>query len=531
MSEISLTPLTLGIIFCVTCAAVVLGGFINKFFLRPSAFDHQNATNSVHTEVSTALANERLQVLERERGILKEQASTLEANLLISQKELGDERNEKNIALTKLEAEQNAHRAASELLERGAQTQESLSRQLSESAQNLAQLQVQLELERSASEEKLALLLRAKEMLAEQFKNLAQDILEEKSKKFSEDNQQRLSQLLDPLKLKITEFQSKVEDVYIKEGKDRSALSEQVKQLMSMNHSLSENAKNLTNALKGSSKTQGNWGELVLERVLEASGLRKGEEYVVQVNQSREDGSRAQADVVIHLPEERSLVVDSKVSLNAYDEFISTEDALIKQQSAKKHIDSVKNHINELSNKNYQALYGVKSLDFVLMFMPIEPAFMMAITHDKDIFMHAWEKNVLLVSPSTLLFVVRTVAHLWRQESQSKNAQEIARRGAALYDKLVGFVEELEALGGKLKQAQISYDGAINKLSGPRSVIRQAQMLKDLGVRPTKHFSPALSSANSDEDTDSQSLVGEQIAIEPKKEPLAHAKIPPSDEA
>ena len=497
MSEITQPSLLITaslVALAVSLIGGVVGFLINKYLLNSKNLSAAQGGLDSQDQINSALAQERFEVLERERELVKAQLQNLHEDLANLQKDLGLCREEKSTALAKLESEQIAHDSARRQQERELELHEKTKQALNESNQALAQMRIQLDHEKSSAAEKIELLNQAKESLTFQFKTLAQDILEEKSKKFSEDNQQRLTQLLDPLKSKITEFQAKVEDVYIKEGKDRSALAEQVKQLLSLNQNLTEEAKNLTNALKGSSKTQGNWGELVLERVLEGSGLRKGEEYVVQVSQTREDGSKAQADVVIHLPEDRSLVVDSKVSLNAYDEFMGTEDAELKKLAAKKHIDSVKNHIKELSSKNYQSLYGVKSLDFVLMFIPIEPAFMLAITHDKEIFMEAWKKNVLLVSPSTLLFVVRTVAHLWRQEAQSKNAQDIANRGAEMFDKLVGFVEDLEALGLKLKQAQGSYDSAYNKLSSGRgNVIRQAEMLKALGVKPTKTLPASLS--------------------------------------
>lgn len=374
--------------------------------------------------------------------------------------------------------------------------------QLAEARSRLAELEARLDAERRQAEEKLALLTAARESLSDQFKSLANDILEEKAKRFTEQNQTNLGQILDPLRQKLHEFQGKVEQVYVQEGKDRSALAEQVRQLMELNQSLSQDAKNLTRALKGSSKAQGNWGELILERVLEASGLRKGEEYDVQESHTRDDGSRAQPDVVIHLPEDRHLVVDAKVSLTAYEDYVTAEDDAERNAAAKRHLDSVRAHIKGLSDRNYQELYGLKSLDFVLMFVPVEPAFMLAVTHDRELFMDAWQKNVLLVSPSTLLFVVRTVAHLWRQEAQNRNAQDIAKRGAELYDKLVGFVEDLELVGNRLEQAQKAYHAAHNKLaSGRGNVIRQAEMLKQLGVKPTKALPGAMVEAASDADT------------------------------
>jgi DNA recombination protein RmuC len=353
----------------------------------------------------------------------------------------------------------------------------------------VAELGAMLEAERAQSSEKLQLLQSAEAQLSDRFKALASEILEDKTKRFTEQNQTNLNQLLEPLKVKITEFQGKVQEVYMQEGKDRSALAEQVKQLMSLNNQLSKDAHNLTSALKGQAKAQGNWGELILERVLEASGLRKGHEYDVQESHTRADGTRAQPDVVVHLPEARHLIIDAKVSLTAYEEHANAETEHQRDAALKRHIESVRSHIKELSEKNYQQLYGLQSLDFVLMFIPVEPAFMLAISHDSGLWQDAWKKNVLLVSPSTLLFVVRTVAHLWRQEQQNRNAQDIASRGAELYDKLAGFVEDLDNLGAKLKQAQAAYDGAYNKFAGGRgNVIRQAEMLKELGVKPTKHL-------------------------------------------
>lgn len=364
----------------------------------------------------------------------------------------------------------------------------------------VAELATALESERSQSAEKIELLKNAEEQLSNRFKTLASEILEDKTKRFTEQNKTNLDQLLEPLKVKITEFQGKVQEVYVQEGKDRSALAEQVKQLMALNNQLSKDAHNLTSALKGQAKAQGNWGELILERVLEASGLRKGHEYDVQESHTRADGSRAQPDVVVHLPEDRHLIVDAKVSLTAYEEHANAETDHQRDTAMKRHLDSVRAHIKELSEKNYQQLYGLQSLDFVLMFIPVEPAFMLAISHDSDLWQNAWKKNVLLVSPSTLLFVVRTVAHLWRQEQQNRNAQDIASRGAELYDKLAGFVEDLDTLGNRLQQAQKAYDGAYNKFTGGRgNVIRQAEMLKELGVKPTKQFSQNLIDSALDE--------------------------------
>lgn len=356
-------------------------------------------------------------------------------------------------------------------------------------AERQAALTQELEAERRAAAEKLRLLEDARQQLTEQFKNLANEILEEKSRRFTDQNQAQLAGLLEPLKMRLTEFQRKVEEAYVNEGKDRTALAEQVRQLMALNQTLSREARQLTEALKGSSKTQGTWGELVLERVLEASGLRRGEEYEVQVSHTNGEGRRLQPDVVIRLPEGRHLVIDAKVSLNAYEDYTAATDESARQAALKRHLDSVRTHMKGLSQRRYEELYGVGSLDFVLLFVPIEPAFMLAVTHDRDLFMDAWQRNVLLVSPSTLLFVVRTVAHLWRQEQQNQNAQEIAKRGAELYDKLAGFVADLQALGQRLEQARSEYDKAMGKLAtGKGNLLRRAESLRELGVKPGKNL-------------------------------------------
>ena len=386
----------------------------------------------------------------------------------------------------------------------------------------LAQARTRADADRENLHAQVALLADAKTALSDQFKTLASEILEEKSKRFAEQNQQNLGTLLDPLRTQLSDFKGKVEEVYIKEGQDRSALKEQVRQLMELNRTLSNDASNLTKALKGSAKTQGNWGELILERVLEASGLEKGRVYHVQVSQRDAEGNLQQPDVVVDLPQDRKLVVDAKVSLVAYDRYASSESDEERTVAVRAHLDSVRAHMKGLSAKNYQQLYGVKSLDMVVMFVPIEPAFMLAVTSDEGLFMEAWQRNVLLVSPSTLLFVVRTIAHLWRQEAQTKNAQDIARRGAELYDKLSAFVADLQKVGAKLKDAQGAYDEAEKRLStGRGNVIRQAEMLRDLGVKTTK----ALPSALVETALDGEGLPALPAAAAGAEEPAATASL------
>jgi DNA recombination protein RmuC len=352
----------------------------------------------------------------------------------------------------------------------------------------IAELNTTLNKERTQAQEKLELLNEAREQLSNSFKTLANEILDEKSKKFTDQNQANLDQLLNPLKQQLTDFKTKVEEVYVNEGKDRSVLTDQVKQLIQLNNSLSQDAQNLTLALKGDRKAQGNWGEIILDDVLEKAGLRAGQHYERQGSIKSEDGqSHVIPDVVLHLPGDRHLVVDSKMTLPDYRAFASADDEAERSAALKRHLISIRSHIKGLSEKNYQSLYGLKSLDFVVMFIPLEPAFMIAVTNDSELFQQAWDKNVLLVSPSTLLFVVRTVAYLWRQEDLSRNAKDISNRGAELYDKLVGFIIDLQKVGERIQQAQDSYNDARKKFSeGSGNVIRQAEMLKKLGVKPNK---------------------------------------------
>jgi DNA recombination protein RmuC len=373
--------------------------------------------------------------------------------------------------------------------------------------QSQARVRAETELaaERRQSADKLATLQQtaqeAKTVLSDQFKNLANEILEEKSKRFAEQNQQNLDILLKPLQEKLTDFRKQVDETYQSEARERFALKQEVEKLAGLNLRMTDETRALTNALKGESKTQGDWGELVLETILENSGLRKGEEYLVQDTQTISDGSRLQPDVVIRLPESKHLVIDSKVSITAYTRYIQADDNSIKTAELNSHVLSIKQHIQGLSAKNYQDLYGVGSIDFVLMFIPIEPAFLAAMRHAPDIYQEALKKNIVIICPSTLLATVRTVAHLWRQEHQNRNAQEIARQCASLYDKFVGFVEDLDKVGQRLEQAQISYSDAVGKLkTGRGNLIRTAENVKKLGVKPNKSLPSKLTDVADDDE-------------------------------
>ncbi|HKO14549.1 MAG TPA: DNA recombination protein RmuC [Acidobacteriaceae bacterium] len=350
-----------------------------------------------------------------------------------------------------------------------------------------AEIRTSLEKERTSAAEKIALLTQAREELSQQFKVLANDILEQKSKAFTEQNQANLTTLLTPLREKFGEFQAKVESLEKDGITGRTELKTQIEQLRTLNERLSEDAANLVTALKGSSKTQGDWGELVLEKLLESAGLRRNLEYRVQETLNREDGSNARLDIILDLPDDRHLIIDSKVSLVSYTDYCNTDVEEERRQALRLHLQSIRTHLKGLSAREYQELYGLNSLDFVLMFIPIEPAFMLAIANDNRLWQEAYEKNVLLVSPSSLLCVVRTVAQIWRQERQARNVEEIARRGRMLLDKFVGFTEDLQSIGRKLGDAREAYDRAYNKLTrADGNLVAQAQKLVKLGIRPNK---------------------------------------------
>ena len=364
---------------------------------------------------------------------------------------------------------------------------ESLRNERDLAIQNAIRLEAELVSERRQALARLESLNEAKEALTAQFKNLANDILEDKSKRFVEQNATSLDALLKPLQTKLTEFKEQVSTSYQNEARERFALKTEIERLSNLNLRMSDETRSLTQALKGDSKVQGNWGELVLESILESSGLRKGEEFVVQDSHTQADGSRLQPDVVIHLPEGRHLVVDSKVSITAYARYAEALTPEIGQAELNLHIQSIRQHMQGLSSKNYSALHGLGAIDFVLMFIPIEPAFIAAMKAAPNLQDEALAKNIVLVCPSTLMATLRTVAHLWRQDQQNRNALEISRQCGALYDKFVGFVEDLQKLGQRLEQAQSSYHDAFGKLkSGKGNLIRAAEKVRALGVKPSK---------------------------------------------
>ena len=341
------------------------------------------------------------------------------------------------------------------------------------------------------------------EKFIKEFENLANKIFEEKSNKFTEQNKTNLKEILDPLKERISEFQNKVEETNKDNLTRNAALREQLNSLKEMNQQMSQDAQNLVKALKGDTKAQGDWGEIQLERILERSGLRKGEEYSVQESYTDEEGSRKRPDVIINLPEEKKIIIDSKVSLVDYERFVSVEDDDKKNIHLKAFINSVKRHIKDLSDKEYQNLFQEESLDFVLMFIPIEPAFIMAIQFGENLYVDAYDKNIIIVSPSTLLATLRTIANIWKQEYQNRNVIEIAKQSGALYDKFVGFVDDLIDVGNRMDQAKNSYEGAMKKLSeGTGNLVKRAEKIKELGAKTTKSLPPKIVERAEDEEGD-----------------------------
>ncbi len=325
------------------------------------------------------------------------------------------------------------------------------------------------------------------EKFTKEFENLANKILEEKTNKFTEQNKENLKNILTPLQDKIQLFEKKVEDTHKESIDYHAALRQQILGLREMNEQMSKETLNLTKALKGDSKMQGNWGELILERVLEKSGLEKGREYEVQQSFTTEEGNRVFPDVVINLPDGKKMVVDSKVTLTAYERYINEEDDNVKSQYLKEHVIALKRHVDQLSEKNYQDLYQMESPDFVLLFIPIESAFALALNEDTTLYNKAFEKNIVIVTPSTLLATLRTIDSMWTNQKQQENALEIARQAGALYDKFEGLVTDLLKIGKKMDEAKIEYQGAMNKLvDGKGNLITSVEKLKKMGAKAKK---------------------------------------------
>ncbi|MGK0500981.1 MAG: DNA recombination protein RmuC [Oceanicoccus sp.] len=379
---------------------------------------------------------------------------------------------------------------------------EAAQQQLSKQGADMASLRTELGQQQQAAADKIKMLEETRQQLARDFEILANRIFDEKTERFNKNSKTTLDTALNPLRDQLKDFRQKVEDVYDKDSKERVTLVEKMDQLKALNQQMSADALNLTNALKGDNKVAGNWGEVILERVLEESGLHKGREYDTQVSLNTDDG-RSQPDVIVRLPENKDLIIDSKVSLLHYERYCNHKDEGPRQQALKDHVASVRAHIKNLSIKNYEGLEGLRTLDFVLIFIPIESAFMAAFEHDQSMFREAYEKNIIVVGPTTLLATLRTIQSIWRYERQNKNAEEIARQAGAMYDKFVGFIGDLDKTTDYLNKAVRAQEDALSKLStGRGNLVTSSEKLKKLGAKVKKVMPESVAADLISEDDD-----------------------------
>lgn len=334
-----------------------------------------------------------------------------------------------------------------------------------------------------------------------EFEIIANKILEEKSAKFTEQNKTNLDIILNPLKENIKRFEEQVNNSYKAESQERTTLKTEIKLLVERTQQISEQAHNLTTALKGDNKMQGNWGEHILENIFERSGLNKDQEYKKELSTTNEEGGRDRPDFIVYLPDNKHIIVDSKVSLVAYEKLVNSIDEKEREKYGKEHINSIRSHIKGLSEKNYQNINGMNTPDFVLLFIPIESSFSTAVKADNELFNYAWDKKIVLVSPSTLLATLRTIASIWKQDRQTKNAIEIAKQSGNLYDKFVGFIEDMEKIGKNIETSKVAYESAMNKLStGTGNLIKRAQEIQKLGAKTTKQFPSKFDNRDSDQE-------------------------------
>ena len=358
---------------------------------------------------------------------------------------------------------------------------------------DLREVTTLLETTRQHGDEKYRLMLNSEQRLSEQFENLANRIFEQSNRRVEEQNRQSLHGLLTPLREQLDGFRRQVQESFGQEARERHTLTHEIRNLQQLNAQMTQEAVNLTRALKGDNKTQGNWGEVVLTRVLEASGLREGHEYETQVSINTDTNSRMQPDVIVRLPHRKDVVVDAKMTLVAYERYFNAEDDYTREAALQEHIAAVRNHIRMLGRKDYQQLPGLRSLDYVLMFIPVEPAFLLALDRQPELISEALKNNIMLVSPTTLLVALRTIANLWRYEHQSRNAQHIAERASRLYDKMRLFVDDMSAIGQSIDKAQENYRQAMKKLTtGRGNLLTQAEAFRHLGVEVKREINPEL---------------------------------------
>lgn len=441
--------------------------------------------------------------IEKERSFLQQQVQAMKMDVERIQDEISDMRH-RNTELEKDNARFQEQASQLPIIkEQSAHWQQ----RYENSQQAVAELDSQLQAalakhaqENKANEEKLELLKQAEAQLQTQFENLANKIFQQKSDKFAETNKAGMDALLTPLKEQIESFKKQVSDQHIRDGQERASLKTEILNLRELNQKITQEAAALTKALKGDNKQQGNWGEVVLERILAESGLREGHEFDTQGQFKDDHGKAFKPDVVVHLPHDKDVIIDSKVSLSAYEQYFNTEDAELKKSFLKEHVSSIRTHIKELGKKDYQKLSGIKTLDYVLMFVPVEPAYLLAIDQEPDLIKQALDSNIMLVSPTNLMVALRTINNIWQYEYQNQNAQQIAEKAANLYDKFHGFVSDMEKLGDNLGTVQKRYDEACKKLfSGKGNLVRRAEEFRNLGVQTSKKLDKNLLEQADDE--------------------------------
>lgn len=495
--------LILSSLFAATASGVAVGWWVKQRFITQTQLLEQQLVS--------------------EKQLHQQQLEQVKQSLADAQQELDELDNERDKAAFEVRQSHGKLMAAMEKLryfEAVKQERQQYFDELGQMREQKSRLETQLREQQArheqmnqANAEKLQILEQAEVRLKQQFEHLANQLFEEKTAKVDLQNRQSLEGLLSPLKEQLEGFKKQVNDSFSQEAKERHTLVHELKNLQRLNEQMTREAVNLTQALKGDNKQQGNWGEVVLARVLAESGLREGHEYETQVNLQSEAGKRYQPDVIVHLPQNKQVVVDSKMALVAYERYFNAETDAERDRALSAHLTALRAHIKGLSMKDYHKLKGIQSLDYVLMFIPVEPAFQVAIQADPSLIKDAMEQNIILVSPTTLLVALRTIDNLWRNERQNENAKLIAQRATKLYDKLRLFIDDMEGLGGALDRANQTYQGAMNKLAtGRGNVIRQAESFRQLGIEIKRPISSDLaqlaqSDAFSENESPNESLV------------------------